>query len=156
MFPHPPGSAEHPSSSIPSPNFHPFFPRDNPVQLPNIWMRINLLLFPVSWSCCLLCFHLIQLGWMTGFALISLLFCSCQAWRQLWKHIPRAEEVLTSFQNRGWLGKATMSAIFPAKKISQPLPESRGLCGACFVIKIRVCVQLQHYCWQSPSGLSSV
>lgn len=54
---------------------------------------------------------------------------------------------LTSFQSRGWAGKATMSAIFPAK-ISQPplLPESRGCCGACFVIKIRACVQLQCYC----------
>lgn len=78
------------------PNFHPFllgssFPiakhlhEDQPVAFPSFLELLPALCPPG--------FHLIQLGWITRFGLISLPFCSCQAWRQLWKHIPRAEEV---------------------------------------------------------------
>lgn len=42
------------------PNSHPF-PMVILSSCPTSWMRINLLLSPVSWSCCLPSFHLIQL-----------------------------------------------------------------------------------------------
>lgn len=129
-----------------------------PVQLPNICMRNNLLLFPVSWSCCLPGCHLIQLGWITEFGVISLPFCSHQAGDQTTPGdssgntflLQRRLNLLPK-QRLGW--ESHDECNFSSKNLTAP-PASRGCCGACFVIKIRVCVQLECYCWQSPSGLS--